>query len=259
MRPRILFNNSRFQEKIIFPDVIMKKECNFKNCFIEGCLSFYKTRFAKSLRVMNCIFSEGSTFTLSETLFSNPFKIVERREVTITDDIFKGCLEFNNARFNCKLLMKNLSFFAPFNFKGTEFSDSCTFENFAFVGGNNPKIEHSKEILAEQLIKYNYTVEAANLGLSSSSKKSDIDLTAYQIAYNTGWLNNTFAAYCLSKSTNYLYRKRKADMKMVTQKSLPFKVDGKDIQYPVEALLAFKAKDWARLKELRKKYPIPTE
>ena len=48
-------------------------------------------------------------------------------------------------------------------------------------------------------------------------------------------------------------------MNTLTQKSLPFKEDGRDIQYPVEALLAFKAKDWAKLKELRKKYPIPTQ
>lgn len=56
-----------------------------------------------------------------------------------------------------------------------------------------------------------------------------------------------------------MYPKRNELFTEITKDSLPFKIDGRDVQYPVEALLAFKAKDWDTLKNLRKKYPIPTD
>ena len=68
-----------------------------------------------------------------------------------------------------------------------------------------------------------------------------------------------YAAYFLGKSKVYLAKKRTEDKKKVVRDSIPFKIDGRDVQYPVEALLAFKAKDWDTLKNLRKKYPIPTD
>ena len=56
-----------------------------------------------------------------------------------------------------------------------------------------------------------------------------------------------------------MYPKRNELFTEITNDSLPFKIDGPDVQYPVEALLAFKAKDWAKLKELRKKYKMKAD
>ena len=80
------------------------------------------------------------------------------------------------------------------------------------------------------------------------------DYEAYQVAYATGYLKSEFAAYLLEKSVSYLGQKRKKDKETRSRDALPFVGEGKNIQYPVDALLAFKAKDWAKLKELRKKY-----
>ena len=54
-------------------------------------------------------------------------------------------------------------------------------------------------------------------------------------------------------------KKRMEDKKKIARDSLPFKMDGRDIQYPVDALMAFKAKDWNKLRELRKKYGYPAK
>ncbi len=63
----------------------------------------------------------------------------------------------------------------------------------------------------------------------------------------------------MGKSVNYLAKKRAKDKEQITREALPFIGKGKDIQYPVDALLAFKAKDWVKLKELRKKYEMNEE
>ena len=102
----------------------------------------------------------------------------------------------------------------------------------------------------------NKAAKTLNLLSNSKSKKEKFDDIAYQAALQSGWLKPEFAAYFLGKSSNYLAKKRMDDKKKLMQQSLPFKGDAKDIQYPVDALLAFKAKDWNKLKELRKKYLI---
>ena len=72
-------------------------------------------------------------------------------------------------------------------------------------------------------------------------------------------LKTEYAAYFLGKSVNYLAKKRAKDKEQITREALPFIGKGKDIQYPVDALNAFKAKDWAKLKELRKNYEMNEE
>ena len=80
------------------------------------------------------------------------------------------------------------------------------------------------------------------------------DYEAYQVAYATGYLKSEFAAYLLEKSVSYLGQKRKKDKETMSRDALPFVGEGKNIQYPVEALVAFKKKDWTKLNELRQKY-----
>jgi len=66
-----------------------------------------------------------------------------------------------------------------------------------------------------------------------------------------------YAARYLGMKKITLQKKRTADRKKTTRDTIPFIENGRDIRYPVEALEAYKANDWNKLKELRKKYPIP--
>ena len=259
LHPRVMFKNCTFESRIDFPKRIMR-ECNFIKCLVKGSMRFDKVHFYRDIRFIECNFTESSNLDLNQAIFMPHERPVENQYFTIRDCIFKGELFLKDTSIKCNLTMKNLAFFAPFHFDNTELGHNCSFGNFAFIGGNYPKIEHSKQILGELLTQYGYTSDASKLGLSkSNSKKQLFDYDAYQVAYNSGFLKPEYAAYFLGKSKVYLAKKRTEDKKKLVRDSIPFKVDGKDIQYPVEALLAFKAKDWDTLKNLRKKYPIPTE
>ena len=90
-------------------------------------------------------------------------------------------------------------------------------------------------------------------GMTDKKQKFD-NKTAYLAAIETGFLKSEYAAYFLNKSPSYLSKKRMLDRQKITRESIPYIGEGKDIQYPVDALTAFKQQDWNTLKELRKKY-----
>ena len=153
--------------------------------------------------------------------------------------------------------LSNLTFYDTFDFSETVLSNRATFEHFAYAGGTSPKMDSAKNTLAETLKKYNYRSEIVALGLEDNN--SGIDRDAYQVAMDSEFLNPKYAALMLRCTENYLAKKRMQDRKKVTRDSLPFIITARKIQYPVEALRAFQRKDWAALKELRQKYPIPKE
>ena len=86
------------------------------------------------------------------------------------------------------------------------------------------------------------------------SKISKFDYDSYKIAYKTGYLNTEEAAYLLNKTAYYLIKKRTKDIENPSRYSIPFIIQDKVVKYPVDALLAYKNKDWNKLKELRHKY-----
>jgi hypothetical protein len=90
--------------------------------------------------------------------------------------------------------------------------------------------------------------------VEETKETNDFDYDAYKVAYETGYLKSEYAAYLLEKSVSYLGQKRKKDRENPSRDSIPFIGEGKNIKYPVEALLAYKAKDWEKLKELRQIY-----
>ena len=90
--------------------------------------------------------------------------------------------------------------------------------------------------------------------VDETKETNDFDYAAYKVPYETGYLKSEYAAYLLEKSVSYLGQKRKKDKERTTRDSIPFIGEGKNIKYPVDALLAYKAKDWDNLKELRQKY-----
>ena len=148
-------------------------------------------------------------------------------QLWIKDTVFYNPVSFHGAVLEGETKLSNLTFYDTFDFSETVLSNRATFEHFAYAGGTSPKMDSAKNTLAETLKKYNYRSE--------------------------------IAALMLGCSENYLAKKRMQDRKKVTRDSLPFIITARKIQYPVEALRAFQRKDWAALKELRQKYPIPKE
>ena len=180
--------------------------------------------------------------------------------IHLTNNQFFGSFDAENANMGTSVLFKNISFFNEFNFDKVTFRGLCKFKNIAF---SNPRSKESikmQSIFAKALKNSGFEKEIENLGLQLKSIKDiKIDLDAYNIALQSGLLKTEYAAYFLGKSVNYLAKKRAKDKEQITREALPFIGEGKDIQYPVDALNAFKAKDWAKLKELRKKYEMKEE
>ena len=104
------------------------------------------------------------------------------------------------------------------------FSEESILENFTF----GTKIGTDLDKLKEVLIKNGCT------HLIPSMNPNGFDINSYQVAYDSGWPNPEYAAYLLGKSSNYLAKKRMEDKKKITQQSIPFKGENKDIQYPVD-------------------------
>ena len=251
----ILFRNCTFKRSFISPIRFINYGIVFDNCVFSDT---FELELKSNLEVYfnDCIFEEGSQLKLDWTGSDDC-----KNTLSITDCVFHGEFELS-SKIGIKLIMNNITFYEPFSTSNMKLDANSKISNLCFPTTTTSEMEASKKQLYDSLVESGLKEMAENLNLLSGKtqkKKKEIDLAAYQIAYNTGWLNNIFAAYCLGRTPNYLSKKRMADMKMVTQQSLPFKGTGKDIQYPVEALLAFKAKDWDTLKNLRKKYPIPTK
>ena len=112
----------------------------------------------------------------------------------------------------------------------------------------------SRKDLYEVMKNAELEEQAKAQGPSIEEIKKDFDYDAYKVAYETGFLKSEYAAYLLEKSVSNLEKKRKKDRETPSRDSIPFIGEGKNIKYPVEALLAYKSKDWDKLKELRHKY-----
>ena len=272
----VIYEHCSIEHDIRFTKIDMGERIWFKDCVFYG-LSAEETIFNRMIKFENCKFMKS--VVLYKAIFKTALYLADCTfykdgELKIENCIFEkfhpGHFNIQNCVFHCNASLKgtniggdftleNSAFFENFDFTNLTFnSESVTISNIAFNEGID--IRKSKKILAETLDKNNQPRIIKKLGLSEDdANKTKFDYDAYQVAYNSGFLNPEYAAYFLGKSKVYLQKKRTQDKQKITRDSLPFKVDGKDIQYPVEALLAFKAKDWDTLKNLRKKYPIPTK
>ena len=96
--------------------------------------------------------------------------------------------------------------------------------------------------------KRDYTEE-----INLSHELLDNTSPEYLLAYNNGWLPTRFAAMFIHKKSLYLIRKRRIDKYFTTIHNLPCVFKDNEYLYPVEALVAFKKKDWTKLNELRQK------
>ena len=268
---------------IIFDDCIFDNICVsfiknrivFKNCYFKGTFEL-RIKTNRSLSFERCAFLNSVNFDEAEVGKKLIFKDcdfqgnVSMKGILFPDKEF-GTLKIVNSKFHNRFniedtkldieaVFEDLTFMNSMSFKGTELGNNVHFDKFSFISGAGRKLEDEKKQFVDVLTAYGYGAEISKLGLESfTTKQSKFDYDAYQVAYNSGFLKPEYAAYFLGKSKVYLAKKRTEDKKKLVRDSLPFKIDGRDVQYPVEALLAFKAKDWDTLKNLRKKYPIPTD
>ncbi|MBE6450137.1 MAG: hypothetical protein E7013_05595 [Alphaproteobacteria bacterium] len=226
----------------------------FTYCKFEALLNLEGIKTGHRVDIQNCFFEKNSILILKNSLFyMGGF-------IHLTNNQFFGSFDAENANMGTSVVFKNISFFNEFNFDKVTFRGLCKFKNIAF---SNPRSKESikmQSIFAKALKNSGFEKEIENLGLQLKSIKDiKIDLDAYNIALQSGLLKTEYAAYFLGKSVNYLAKKRAKDKEQITREALPFIGKGKDIQYPVDALNAFKAKDWVKLKELRKKYEMNEE
>ena len=255
-RTRTLFRNCTF-DSFETNDSRFLRMVKFENCkFLRG-IYLIRNRYKTALYFDGCIFCKDGEVKIEECTF---------------EKYYPGHLSIRNCTFHCSVSFRgcnicgdfdihDTAFFNSFDFSDVTFnSENISFSNVIFNQGKN--LEKSKRVLVKTLKNNKQTQIIKSLGLASELRdliNEKFDYDAYQIAYNSGFLKPEYAAYFLGKSKVYLQKKRTQDKQKITRDSLPFKIDGRDVQYPVEALLAFKAKDWDTLKNLRKKYPIPTD
>lgn len=259
MYGHIQFQNCRF-DKRFRALLVLEGDISFDECTFFSKLDFELLQFNRisSVRVEHCFFEKGSSFDLSRIHGHDD----GARFIRIRNTYFDGELKLNDINDEFFLEMKNVSFGSPFIIQNAKLHPRSEFENLCFSSLPSIQMDKSRKDLFEVMKTAGLEQRAKDLGIlppekETSSAKFDYD--AYQIAYNSGFLKPEYAAYFLGKSKVYLAKKRTEDKKKLVRDSLPFKIDGRDVQYPVEALLAFKAKDWDTLKNLRKKYPIPTD
>ena len=152
------------------------------------------------------------------------------------------------------VILKNVSFFKPFRIRKARLRKNSSISNICIPMNKSLEFEESKKELYNALVASNLEEIVENLNLTPKKRKSTVDDLEYQEAIQKGWLNPKQAARFLGKSVRTLQEKRKNDQIQITKESLPFKGEGRDIVYPLDALKAYLAQDWNLLKELRKKY-----
>ena len=200
--------------------------------------------------------------------------------LTLKDIIFKGTLNFKNIHGKDHFVfdLDGVTFFEPFTIENCFFSQASTVENIAISTQKTELMENSVKQLAEALKASNKHEMVKKLGLikldgedkgPSDMQAQDLstdgailkfkqtdtfDMQSYRLACESGFLKPKYAAYFLGMSKDNLAKKRMADKKQITRESIPYLGEGKYIVYPIDALQAFKASDWALLRELRERY-----
>ena len=244
----LCFRNCVFERDLIISNNI-NSNIIFNKCKFREAFEYKNIMINYMFYIEECVFNENSIVNFSKTTFGSESKFV------IRDTQFSGKFEIEDTNINGTAVLKNLSFFNPFKINSLKLSENCTFKNFAFFNANSKGMLEAQEKFANTLKSNKYLLEIEELGLNQITKETtDFDYDAYKVAYETGYLKSEYAAYLLEKSVSYLGQKRKKDRENPSRDSIPFTGVGKNIKYPVEALLAYKAKDWDKLKELRQKY-----
>ena len=255
-----IFIDNSIEAELWFEDCIFSRDILLKGT-ITGGIKFFKCEFDKlfdleNTEIINIFDIDKSLFgERSFVKFSNT-KVIHLGKLCIKNTQFIGKFEATNLALSAYANFRNISFLNIVDISNIQLNGMCFFENIAFGNPASPMMIEAQKELAKALEQWGYKKEIANLGLNIHTVKDEKGLKDYEIALQSGLMNSKQAALFLGKSVNYLAKKRAKDKEQITREALPFIGEGKDIQYPVDALNAFKAKDWAKLKELRKKYEM---
>ena len=253
----VLFRNCHFQKRFSWFIHSIWYGITFDNCVISDALEL-EVGSDIEIYFNDCIFEKGSQLKIK---WKNE-RDVNKFTVSITDCVFHDGFEIT-SKLGIKLTLNNVTFYKPFVTKDLKLDKKSKISNLCFPSVSSPEMEASKKELYNTLVASELKEMADGLNLLSKQKgkenKPKFDYAAYQAEYNTGWLQSKNAAYLLGRGDNYLSKKRMADKKKITRTTIPYRGKGKNIQYPVDALLAFKAQDWNKLRELRKKYNFTGE
>ena len=248
--PRAIFSNCTFLRDFSITGFI-PKSLEFKYCKFEALLNLEGIRTGHRVDIHNCFFEKNSILILKNSLFqAGSF-------LHLKNNLFFGSFDAENANMGTNVVFENISFFYKFNFNKVNFRYKAKFENIAFSNPHSKESIKMQAIFAKALEKSGFPQVVSELGLSttiSSNNSSDDEEREYQDALQKGWLNPKQAARFLGKSVRTLQEKRKNDQMQITKESLPFKGEGRDIVYPLDALKAYLEQDWNLLKELRKKH-----
>ena len=275
--PDLFFRRCTFCKSILFlQGRITSKLCFFK-CHFRGKVAFENIRLSSIFNIQDSWFEANSLFSLKKTVIDHFCKF------SIKNTQFYGKFEVKNTEIHSVVKFENISFFDQFQMEKLDLrDDNCVFKNFSFSHASSKDMILAQSAFAKTLQENRYTQVIDSLGLTtvktledngytqvidslgvtttnSSNSLDSNSMEKYEMALKSGFLKPEYAAYFLGKSVNYLAKKRAKDKEQITREALPFIGKGKDIQYPVDALLAFKAKDWVKLKELRKKYEMNEE
>ena len=268
----VYFYNCAFSSNITHIDgnnwgYLVFKECLFPaDCIISGSTKgnyvfdncIFTKRFCVDMNDIYRLYVTNCTVDTDGTMEIKYFPKGDSRLI-IADCRFYGNFELNNPQ-ELQIELNRDVFFKPLVIKRGRFEYRSKFSDLCFPTNSSPQMEKSKQQLYDALVNSNLKEMAEDLNLLANAKpkKPAFDYAAYQAEYDTGWLQSKNAAYLLGRKDTYLSKKRMADKKKITRTTIPYRGDGKNIQYPVDALLAFKAQDWNKLKELRKKYSQTT-
>lgn len=249
---RLIFQHCVFEKKFDLLGCI-QHHVEFDNCIMRGEFRIAQINLKDTyIWTHHCFFENESNLTI-ENIRSDGYD----DKIIIENSQLKGEMILNYIK-DIDIILKYITFLSSFTTKDIKLGRNSIIKNICVATNEDLKIKHSRQNLYHLLVenKFEQTALEQNIlpqGMTDKKQKFD-NKTAYLAALETGFLKSEYAAYFLNKSPSYLSKKRMLDRKKITRESIPYIGEGKDIQYPVDALTAFKQQDWNTLKELRKKY-----
>ena len=260
----IVFENCRFPELEVegLSTRLLFQNCTFTNgLYVSGTVKhtvgLFGCRASKPINFDGVQFDKNLYISYSFlSLSMEKVRFNQNAVFKINETVLFGNTSFKKANLCCKIEFSNVAFLDTFSFSDAILGKDCVLEHLAFNNVGNNNVRKSKQSLEDTLRKYNYSSILISLGLTQkdTKKQADEDDKAYEIAYKSGWFNPKQASRLTGKKVGTLTVMRMNDKKKLRRESIPHRTHGRDVKYPVEALEAFVAQDWDKLRELRKKY-----
>ena len=252
---RVFFRHCIF-EKEFAPANLLDQSWKIIGCKIFGRFNLSKTFFSVNFTIEDCIFNTGSEFLMDYSSSKDKKNLKEsKHKIGIYNTIFGGLFSAKDCNFrHVELTLSNVSFFDLFYFDHMKMGKNNRFEQIAFGPNFSPQMRLCKETFLYILRSNGYT-KISQL-LSTPTIRTQTSKTSRHPLSLMGWFAPKEAARILGKSTSWLAKKRMADKKKRTKKSIPFVGERKGILYPEEALVKYRLQEWNVLQELCDRYGI---